>query len=265
MQRPLAESLDGELHAAERLVLAEEGGELVHVGTLAFADEADAIRKTRIATLLGPIFAFLCDNCPVFEGEPEPGLLRRMRVWREVDPARCGVIPGLFEPDFSFEKYADWLLSTPPIFITRNGAEPTGTKTAAEAYADAPMTDDDVYHLLSMFWPDVRIKRYVEIRQADSLPQGPALGYVALIKGLFYGPYGLDLLEGRLGVHDDGTYPYTEQSVEDAIAAIVADGADAVVYGHSVQSWMDFLFHAAPEGLGTEREYLEPFKDFIGI
>lgn len=233
--------------------------------SLDFADEADAIRKTRIATLLGPIFAFLCDNCPVFEGEPEPGLLRRMRVWREVDPARCGVIPGLFEPDFSFEKYADWLLATPPIFITRDGAEPTGTKTAAEAYADAPMTDDDVYHLLSMFWPDVRIKRYVEIRQADSLPQGPALGYVALIKGLFYGPYGMDLLEGRLGVHDDGTYPYTEQSVEDAIAAIVADGADAVVYGHSVQSWMDFLFHAAPEGLGTEREYLEPLKDFIGI
>ena len=234
--------------------------------SLDFADEADAVRKTRLATLLGPVFAYICDNCPTFEGQPNSQPLRRMQVWRGVDPARCGVIPGLFDEDFGFAKYADWLLSTPPIFITRGGEHSTGTLTAAQAYADAPMTEDDVYHLLSMFWPDVRIKRYIEIRQADSLPQGPALGYVALIKGLFYGSLCMDLIEARLGVGDDGVYPFTAQDVEDAIAAIAADGPSAVLYGgRTLQDWMDYLFQLAPQGLGTESEFLEALKDFRGI
>lgn len=57
--------------------------------------------------------------------------------------------------------YADWLLSVPPIFITRPDVHSTGTMTAAEAYADAPMTKADIEHLFSMVWPDVRLKRYV--------------------------------------------------------------------------------------------------------
>lgn len=56
-----------------------------------FANEADAVRKLRIATLLGPVFSYLLDNVPVFEGKPNSTPLRRMKVWREVDPRalRC--------------------------------------------------------------------------------------------------------------------------------------------------------------------------------
>lgn len=233
--------------------------------SLDYADEADAVRKMRIATLLGPIFSFICDNCPVYEGEPNSKALTRMHVWREVDPARCGVVPGLFDDDFGFAKYVDWLLKTPPIFITRDGDHSTGSLTAEEAYADAPMTKDDIEHLLSMFWPDVRLKRYVEIRQADSLPIGPALGYVALIKGLFYSDINLTLLEDKLGVGEDGSYPYTEQDVEDAIDAITADEFQAVVYGRTVNDWIDTLFRLAPDGLGTEAHFLEDLQDFLGI
>ena len=230
-----------------------------------FADECDAVRKTRLATLLGPVFSYITDNCPVYEGEPNTLPLRRLQIWREVDNARCGVIPGLFDEDFGFAKYADWLLSTPPIFITRNGEHATGSLTAARAYADAPMTQDDIYHLLSMFWPDVRLKKYVEIRQGDSLPEKPMLGYVALIKGIFYGPMTMDILEGYLGVDDSGRYPFVEQDVEDAIAAIQANGFAANVYGRTINDWVDILFRLAPEGLGTESAYLEGLRDFFGM
>lgn len=72
--------------------------------------------------------------------------------------------------------------------------------TAAEAYADAPMDKADIEHLFSMVWPDVRLKRYVEIRQGDSVPFDVALGYAALIKGIFYGETNLDIIEHALGV-----------------------------------------------------------------
>lgn len=230
-----------------------------------FADEADAVRKLRLATLLGPVFSYLLDNVPVFEGSPNSTPLRRMKVWREVDPARCGAIPGLFDEGFGFGAYADWLLSVPPIFITRPDEHPTGSMTAAEAYGDAPMEKDDVEHLLSMVWPDVRLKRYIEIRQADSVPFDVALGYTALIKGLFYSETNLVLLEHALGVGPDGAWPYTEQSVEDAIDAIVSGGGEAVVYGRTVDEWFALLFQIAPDGLGSEEGYLDALMDFKGL
>ena len=127
------------------------------------------------------------------------------------------------------------------------------------------MGKDDIEHLLGMFWNDVRLKRYVEIRQGDSIPLAPALGYVALIKGIFYSDTNLDLLEAIFGVGADGVWHQAEADVEDAIAVIVKDGWDAVVYGRSVSAWADLLMQLAPDGLGTEVDYLEALKDFRGL
>ena len=251
--------IDG-MHA-ERMMRASASLQV----SLDFADEADAVRKLRISTAIGPILSYLLDNVPVFEGRANATPLRRMKIWREVDPARCCVIPGLFDEGFGFGAYADWLLSVPPIFITRPEEHATGTMTAAQAYSDAPMTTADVEHLLSMIWPDVRLKRYVEIRQCDSVPFDVALGYTALIKGLFYSPMNLELLEHALGVSAEGVWSIGAADVEVAIDAIIADEMDAHVYGRSVESWLNLFFQFAPEGLGAEAEYLEALKDFKGL
>lgn len=229
-----------------------------------FADEEDAVRKMRIASLLGPILSFIADNCPVYEGQPNTGNLCRMNVWRKVDPVRCGVVPGLFNKDFCFESYIDWMLATSPIFITHDGIQSAEDKTAAQAYENIEMTQDDIEHLFSMFWPDVRLKQYVEIRVADALPLAPALGYLALIKGLFYGPVSLEMLEHALHL-DDPNYIYDDSSVDEAIAAITKDGYAACVYGRGLNDWIDLLFRIAPEGLGTQYSYLEDLKEFKGF
>ena len=127
------------------------------------------------------------------------------------------------------------------------------------------MTKADIEHLFSMVWPDVRLKRYVEIRQGDSVPFDVALGYAALIKGIFYGETNLDIIERALGASEDGIWPYTEQSVEDAIDAVITDELDAMIYGRTLESWIGLLFQIAPDGLGVEADYLEPLMDFKGI
>ncbi|MCQ2751587.1 MAG: glutamate-cysteine ligase family protein, partial [Coriobacteriales bacterium] len=163
-----------------------------------FANEVDAVRKLRIATLLGPIFSYIASNSPVFEAHANDQILRRLNVWRQVDNARCGTIPHLFDDDFSFEKYVDWLFDTPPIITTINGKIEKAYMSASLAYANVDMNKTDIEHLLSMFWPDVRLKKYIEIRVADSMPPQVALSYVALLKGIFYNYLNLEILEDKL-------------------------------------------------------------------
>ena len=241
-----------------------------------FADEADAVRKMRVSAALAPVLAAICDNTPVYEGEENHTPIRRLQLWREVDNRRCGTIPGIFEEGFGFERYAEWLLGTSPIFITRPAADdPDGDKLrpffdvpAEETYGDAPMEAEDVLHLISMFWPDVRLKRFVEIRPADSLPLDEVLGYTALIKGLFYSEESLRTIEDALGIDpvaaaSRGAWPLTKADVDAAIAEIQAHGHEGMVYGQPLALWEGLLFNLATVALDAdEAAYLTPLKLF---
>lgn len=269
---PSAKALDLPLIPKERYRLMDE--HFANIGThgermmrasastqvsIDYHSEADAVRKMRVATALVPLLAFITDNAPVFEGAPDPAPLCRLNLWRDVDPARCGTVPGVFDEDFGFARYADWLLGTSPIFITRPAADdPEGPglrvyedTPASQAYADAPMDKRDIEHLASMFWPDVRLKRFVEIRPADSLPAAEVLGYAALVKGIFYTEANLAALERALGVRG-GRWPLDERDIDAAIGAVRQSGGSARVFGGLVASWVDLLFELAAGGLDAE-------------
>jgi len=217
-----------------------------------FADEADAVRKMRVASALSPILAAICDNTRIYEGAPNHVPLRRLQLWREVDDLRCGTVPDVFDDGFGFSAYASWLSQTPPIFVTRaSSSDPQGPRLreafdtpACEAYADAPLTRSDVEHIASMFWPDVRLKQFVEIRPADCLPVSCVAGYVALVKGIFYSEASMALIERALGVRSDGWHLASEDT-SDAIRSIQEHGLDGVVYGTPLGTWEQDLFDLA--------------------
>lgn len=223
-----------------------------------YQDEADAIRKMRIAQALAPIFASVTDNTAVFEAEPAPHLAR-FALWRNVDNDRCGSVPGLFNEGYGFADYAEWILHTCPIFVTRPSADdPTGPnlravygQSAYEAYGDAPMTRTDIEHVLSMFWPDVRLKNFVEIRPADSLPAPLMAGYAALVKGIFYSQRSLQAIEEALGVVE-GVWPLTDDSANQALMSIQKDGAEAVIHGKTLVEWQELIFGIADGALDEE-------------
>lgn len=239
-----------------------------------YSDEADAVRKLRVAQALVPMIAFLTDNVERFEGEVPERPLSRLQMWRDVDNDRCGQIPGLFDEDFGFASYADWLLSTCPIFVTRASvADPQGPAlrevnglTAAEAYADAPMSTEDIEHLLSMFWPDVRLKHFVEIRPADALPIDAVAGYAALIKGIFYSSESLDCIEEAFGVLE-GLWPLSSDYTESAAETIRENGLQATICEMRLEDWLELLFKVAQEALqrmdcAEECTYLADFKSW---
>lgn len=131
------------------------------------------------------------------------------------------------------------------------------TRSAQELYADKEPTTEEIRHILSMSFPTVRLKTYLEIRYADSLPPELALSYVALIKGLFID---IDPIESYL---DSLNIAYGEE-IKTAENNIMKDGLNALTFGKKVSDIINDIFAIADSNLQMEEKaYLAPLKELI--
>ena len=218
----------------------------------------DCLRKMRVAFACTPLFALICDNSMIFEGKKRTHELVRTEIWEFCDPARCGVVPGIMNESFTLEDYAAYILDTPAILIPEeNGHARYEERTFGEIYANETMTRTDVEHALSMFFNDVRLKTYIEIRPADSMPVPYAIAYAALIKGLFYDERNLaELSERYVGV--------TEADILDAKHSLMAHGYDGDVYGRPAADEAKYLVDIAERALSdADREHLKPLANLV--
>ncbi len=225
--------------------------------SLDYTSEADCLRKLRLANALVPVLSLICDNAPVFEAAPRKHQLVRTEIWQKCDPDRCGLVPGVLEEGFSLEDYAAYILDAPALVDISQGEPQLSEKTFGEIYADAPMAEADVEHALSMFFTDVRLKRYIEIRPADALPAEFAVAYAALLKGLFYSEDSLNGLDQLLR-------EASASEVEAAKDALMESGYEARVFGYPVAALADQLISLAAAGLEeSERELLKPLAVLV--
>lgn len=223
-----------------------------------YTSESDCVRKMRIASVLSPLFALMCDNAPFFEGSRRPHPLMRTEIWKYCDPDRCNTVPGVFNESFGFRAYAEYILDTPAIVLMDDEGEAHyDTRTFGEIFANRPMTTANVEHALSMVFPDARLKSYVEIRPADAMPVSYVLAYTALIKGLFYN-------EGNLEALAHSCAEILEADITDAKEALMERGYEAEVYGRPAAEICDDLIAIARHGLpGAEWHYLDPLATLV--
>jgi glutamate--cysteine ligase len=173
-----------------------------------FADEADMIAKMRVGLALQPVATALFANSPFTEGRPNGFESYRAEMWRDTDPDRTGLLPFAFEPGMGFERYVDYALNVPMYFVYRDGryVDVAGAsfrdflKGKLEALPGVrPTLDDWADHLTTLF-PDVRLKRFLEMRGADAGSFDALLALPALWTGLLYDSQALD---GALAlIHD---------------------------------------------------------------
>jgi glutamate--cysteine ligase len=167
---------------------------------LDFESESDMVRKTRMSLALQPIAVALFAASPFVEGKPSGYLSYRSHVWTDVDPDRTGMLPFVFEPGFGFERYVDYMLDVPMYFVYRDGGY---MDVAGQSFRDfiagrlpglpgaVPTMSDWVDHLTTVF-PEVRLKRFLEMRGADGGPWRRLCALPALWTGLFYDGVALD-------------------------------------------------------------------------
>jgi glutamate--cysteine ligase len=142
---------------------------------LDFADEADMVKKFRVSLALQPIATALFASSPFTEGRPNGFKSLRSEVWRDTDPNRTGLLPFVFEDGMSFDRYVEYALGVPMYFVYRDG---NYIDVAGASFRDFlagklpqlpgeyPTLDDWSDHLTTLF-PEVRMKRFLEMRGAD--------------------------------------------------------------------------------------------------
>jgi glutamate--cysteine ligase len=167
---------------------------------LDFASEADMVKKFRTSLALQPLATALFANSPFTEGKPNGFLSYRSHIWTDTDPDRCGTLPFVFEDGFGFERYVDYLLDVPMYFIYRDGRY---VDAAGQSFRDfmsgklpaapgeLPTMGDWTDHMTTVF-PEVRLKRYLEMRGTDGGPWRRICALPALWTGLLYDSAALD-------------------------------------------------------------------------
>lgn len=217
-----------------------------------FFSEADCLRKLRLASILAPLLTLICDNTPVFENEPSSHPMMRADVWRYCDPDRCESVPNVADKGFSLQSYAAFVLDTPAILVPDGDDYRPTAETFGEVYANALMNRHEIEHALSMLFTDVRVKTYLEIRPADSMPAPYVAAYASLIKGLLYCEKNLDRL--------DALYRNVETSdIAMTRTNLASHGYDGTAYGKPAQQAVIELLEMAKQGLEEdERPFLEP-------
>jgi glutamate--cysteine ligase len=167
---------------------------------LDFSSEADMVKKLRVSLALQPVATALFANSPFTEGKPNGYRSMRSAVWLDTDPDRTGMLPFAFEEGMGYERYVDYALDVPMYFVRR---EKRYIDAAGASFRDflagrlphlpgeRPTLADWADHLTTIF-PEARLKRYLEMRGADSGPWNSLCALPAFWTGLLYDDASLD-------------------------------------------------------------------------
>jgi len=235
---------------------------------LDFESEKDMVEKFRIGLALQPIANALFANSPFKEGQLSGYLSARGNVWTDVDKSRTGNLPFVFSPDMSFESYVDYAMDVPMYFVYRNG---TYINALGQSWRDFmqgklpalpgefPSIADWANHLTTIF-PEVRLKRFLEMRGADSGSLDKICALSAFWVGLLYDPTAqqesLQLIKDWSAAERETLF----QTVPiKSLATPFRNDKVAAVAKTAVQISKDGLKR---RGLGEEK-YLEPLEEIL--
>ena len=217
---------------------------------LDFGSEADMVQKFRVALALQPIATALFANSPFFEGRVNDHQSWRSRIWRDLDAARTGMLPFVFEDGMGFERYVDYALDVPMYFVYRNGQYIDALGMSFRDFlkgelpalpGETPTLSDWADHLTTIF-PEARIKKFIEMRGADGGPWRRLCALPALWVGLIYDQAALDAAW-------DICKGWSAEEREMLRRDVSVEGLHARIDGRSVRSLAAEVLSIAKSGL----------------
>lgn len=167
---------------------------------LDFSSEADMVQKMRVALALQPVATALFANSPFFEGKINNHKSWRGHIWQNLDDARTGMLPFVFEDGFGFEAWTQYVLDVPMYFVYRDGKYINALGMSFRDFmkgelpalpGETPTMSDWADHLTTVF-PEARVKKFIEMRGADGGPWRRLCALPAFWVGLTYDQTSLD-------------------------------------------------------------------------
>ena len=203
---------------------------------LDFSSEEDMRRKMKVSLKLQPLSTALFASSPFTDGKPNGLLSWRGDIWRDTDNQRAGLLPFAMEDSFRFEQYVEWALDVPMYFVVRDGRYHDCTHITFRQFMNGalkgeiadwqPNMGDWTNHLSTLF-PDVRLKRFLEMRGADGGPWRRICALPAFWVGLLYDDAALEAAEQL-------TAAWTFEDVNALRDAVPAGGLNTSIKGHNL-------------------------------
>jgi glutamate--cysteine ligase len=241
---------------------------------LDYSSEADMVKKLRVSLALQPVATAMFANSPFTEGKPNGFLSFRSEIWRDTDPARSGMLPWAFEPGMGFDRYVDYALSVPMYFVKRGDRY---IDVAGQSFRDLmegrlpglpgerASISDWANHISTIF-PEVRLKRYLEMRGADGGPWRRLPALPAYWAGILYDDNALDAAWDLV----KGWTAAERQKLRDDVPKL---GFAATIAGLDVLQLAKITLALAQKGLARRRRldaggydesrYLQPIEEYV--
>ena len=217
-----------------------------------YHDEDDFRKKYFVANGLSAFLYSIFDNAYIFEGEVYQKRNLRQTIWENCDKDRTGIYPFSFDKDLSYETYARKILETPSIFINKDGSDIYTGKTPFAEIFDDDMSYEMIYHALSIVFPDVRAKKYLEIRMPDNIPYPYNFAGIALIKNIFYDK---DILSYVYEEFSDMDYDKAKALKEMASK----EGINATYKDKKIYEWVLDIIGKIKE----DNKFIDPLKELL--
>ncbi len=241
---------------------------------LDFSSEADMVKKLRASLALQPVVTAMFANSPFTEGKANGFVSFRSEIWRHTDADRSGMLPWAFESGMGFERYVDYALDVPMYFVKRGDRY---IDVAGQSFRDLlagklpglpgeRATLSDWANHVSTIFPEVRLKRYLEMRGADGGPWRRLPAFAAYWVGLLYDDASLD---AAWDLVKDWTAE-ERQKLRDEVPKL---GFKARIRQWSVLNLAKETLKLAEQGLARRRKhdraghdetrYLRPIQEFV--
>jgi glutamate--cysteine ligase len=191
-------------------------------------------------------------NSPFNEGNLSGVFSYRSKVWRDTDPARAGYLSFVFDKSFNFDTYTQYALDIPMYFILREGKYiQTNNLTFRNFLIKGYQSENGKRYIadiqdwelhLSTLFPQVRLKKFIEMRGADSGNQNSIMSLAAIWTGLLYSQVSLD-------ASHDIISKWTFEDIIHLDIALNSEGFDAKFRNYKVSELLSELLDLSKDGL----------------
>ena len=234
-----------------------------------YKSEDDAIRKLSLATKMSPFISAIYANSPIRDNKLNGYKSFRANSWLNVDNDRCGYISQkLFDKNehFSFDDYVEVLLDVPMIFIQRGNncyqTNQTFRDFMQNGFGDIKAEISDWETHLSLYFPDVRLKNYVEIRNHDAQNFEMTKSVFAFWKGIIYNQNAMEEIEKILNRFEYEDYM---QLREDSPKYAIESRIKNYKILDFIKEFFDISYSSLKENNLNEEDYLNCVYECISL